>query len=255
MGNLFDLNGKVAIVTGASRGIGKAMARRLAEHGAQVVVAARDVAACQVTAREIDALVGRSAALGVGADLADKASLQRLVDAANAHFGKVDVLVCNAAANFHAGPMATLSDQDFRRTLDVNLLANHWLAQMVAPQMAARRDGAIVIVSSVGAMRANHGSGAYSISKAADLALVRALALEWGMANVRVNAVAPGLVKTELSRGIWEDPEALARTTASYKLGRLGDPDDLAGIAVYLASAAGAWTTGQTFVVDGGALG
>ena len=254
MSNLFDLSGKVAIVTGASRGIGKAMAHRLAEHGAQVVVSARDAGACQAAADEIDALVGRQATLAIGADLAHKASLQALVDAAEAHYGKVDVLVCNAAASFHGGPMATLSDEDFRRTLEVKLLANHWLAQMVAPRMAARRDGAIVIVSSVGAMRANAGTGAYSISKAADLALVRALALEWGTANIRVNAVAPGLVRTELSRGMWEDPVAVARVTASYKLGRIGMPDDLAGIAVYLASAAGAWTTGQTFIVDGGAL-
>ena len=254
MGGLFDLNGKVAIVTGSSRGIGKAVAHRLAEQGASVAISSRNQAECDAAAAEIDGLVGRKATVARAADLESRASLQALVDAAIDAFGKVDILICNGATNQHSGAMQSLPDDALTRTLTANLYSSNWLAQMVAPGMRQRGDGAIVLTSSIGAMRANSDTGAYAISKAADLALMRQLALELGPDGIRVNAVLPGLVRTQLSQRMWENQAAEDAYVARLKIKRLGEPDDLAGIFVYLASPAGAWTTGQSFIIDGGAL-
>lgn len=251
---LFDLSGKCAIVTGGSRGIGKAIAHRLAEQGATVIIASRDEASCAAASAEIDGLVGRAATRVQRADMEDAADLRALALRAEQEFGGADILVCNAAASFHNGPLADIDDAAFLRTFQLNVLANNRLAALIAPQMAKRGGGSIIIISSVGAMRANPLNGAYSISKAADLALVRSLALELGDAKIRVNAVLPGLVRTDLSRSLWENPEAEAAYISRLKIKRIGEPDDLAGVAVYLASSAAQWTTGQTFVVDGGAL-
>ncbi|MBY8824307.1 SDR family NAD(P)-dependent oxidoreductase [Sphingomonas colocasiae] len=251
---LFDLTGKCAIVTGGSRGIGKAIAHRLAEHGAMVIIASRDGASCAAASSEIDALVGRAATRVHPVDMENADDLAALSDYADREFGGADILVCNAAASFHNGPLAEIDDAAFLRTFQFNVLANNRLAAFAAPKMAERGGGSIIIVSSIGAMRANPMNGAYSISKAADLALVRALALELGEAKIRVNAILPGLVRTDLSRSLWEDAEAEAAYVAKLRIKRIGEPDDLAGIAVYLASPASQWTTGQSFIVDGGAL-
>ncbi|HAV37801.1 MAG TPA: short-chain dehydrogenase [Massilia sp.] len=250
--SLFDLSGKVAIVTGSSRGIGRAIAVRMAEQGARVVISSRKQEACAEVVAEINAAQGEGTAIAVPANISSKEDLQRLVDATNAAFGKIDILVCNAASNPYYGPMAGISDEQFRKILDNNVLANHWLIGMVAPQMIARRDGSIIIVSSIGGLRGSHVIGAYNVSKAADMQLARNLAVEFGPHNVRVNCIAPGLIKTDFARALWEDPERLKEVNERAPLRRIGDPDEIAGTAIYLASRAGSFVTGQNIVVDGG---
>lgn len=251
--SLFDLSGKVAVITGSSRGIGRAIAERMAEQGARVVISSRKAAPCEQVAAAINAAHGEGRAIAVPASIASKDDLKRLVEAAIAAFGKIDILVCNAASNPYYGPMSGISDEQFRKILDNNVIACHWLIQMVAPQMAERKDGAIIIVSSIGGLRGTPVLGAYGISKAADFQLARNLAVEYGPSNIRVNCVAPGLIKTDFARALWENPETLQRSTANTPLRRIGEPDEIAGTVVYLASRAGSFITGQAIVVDGGA--
>ena len=253
MTSLFDLTGRVAIVTGSSRGIGRAIAERLAEHGATVIISSRKADACAETAAAINAARGREAAKPIPANISVKDDLRRLVDETTSAFGRIDILVCNAASNPYYGPMAGISDEQFRKILDNNVLANHWLIQFAAPGMIERNDGSIVIISSIGALKGSPVIGAYAISKAADLQLARNLAVEWGKHNVRVNCIAPGLVRTDFARALWENPETLKAATARTPLGRIGEADEIAGAAVYLASKAGSFMTGQTIVIDGGA--
>ena len=249
---LFDLSGKAAIVTGSSRGIGRAIAERLAEHGANVVISSRKPEPCEKAAEEINARHGPGRAIWHPANIASRTELQALVDRANDVFGKVDVLVCNAASNPYAGPMSGISDDQFQKILQNNVISNHWLIQMVAPQMLQRQDGSIIVVSSIGGLRGNALIGAYNISKAADFQLVRNLAVEYGPSNVRVNAIAPGLIKTDFARYLWENPDILKAATDPAPLKRIGQPDEIAGAAVYLASKASSYMTGQALVVDGG---
>jgi NAD(P)-dependent dehydrogenase (short-subunit alcohol dehydrogenase family) len=251
--SLFDLSGKVAVVTGSSRGIGRAIVERMAEHGASVVVSARKVEPCQETAAAINAKFGARRAIAIPANISAKEQLKHLVEETTRVFGRIDVLVCNAASNPHYGPMHTITDEQFRKTLDNNILANHWLIGLVAPQMIARRDGSIIIVSSVGGLKGSPVIGAYTISKAADFQLARNLAIEFGPHNVRINCIAPGLVRTDFARALWENPDTLKRSTARTPLGRIGEPDEIAGAAILLASPAGSFMTGQMIVVDGGA--
>ena len=251
--SLFDLSGKVAVITGSSRGIGRAIAERMAEQGASVVISSRKAEPCEQVAAAINAAHGEGRAIAVPANIASKDDLKRLVDAAVAAFGKIDILVCNAASNPYYGPMSGISDEQFRKILDNNVIASHWLIQMVVPQMAERKDGAIIIVSSIGGLRGTPVLGAYGISKAADFQLARNLAVEYGPSNIRVNCIAPGLIKTDFARALWDNPETLQRSTASTPLRRIGEPDEIAGTAVYLASRAGSFITGQAIVVDGGA--
>ena len=251
MGELFDLTGKVAVITGSSRGIGKAIAERMAEHGAKVTISSRKAGPCEEVAAEINAK-HPGAAIAVPANISSKEDLQRLVDETRKAFGKIDILVCNAATNPYAGPMAGIADDQFEKILQNNVISNHWLIQMVAPEMTKRKDGSIIVVSSIGGLRGNALIGAYNISKAADFQLVRNLAVEYGPSNVRVNAIAPGLVKTDFARYLWENPEILKAATDPAPLRRIGQPDEIAGAAVYLASRAGSYMTGQTMVVDGG---
>ena len=249
---LFDLTGKTAVVTGSSRGIGRAIVERFAEHGANVVVSSRKAAACEEVAAAINARHGAGRALAIPANISSKDDLQRLADETVRAFGPIDVLVCNAASNPYYGPLAGIADDQFRKILDNNIISNHWLISMVAPAMRARKDGAIVIVSSIGGLKGNAIIGAYNISKAADFSLARNLAVEFGRDNVRVNCIAPGLIKTDFARALWENPETLKSSNARTPLGRIGEPDEIAGAAVFLASRAGAYMTGQTIVVDGG---
>ncbi|MCC2963291.1 SDR family oxidoreductase [Massilia sp. IC2-278] len=250
--SLFDLSGKVAIITGSSRGIGRAIAVRMAEQGAKVVVSSRKEAACAEVVAEITAAHGEGRAIAIPANISSKEDLQRLVDETNHTFGQVDILVCNAASNPYYGPMAGIADDQFRKILENNVLANHWLINMVAPQMIARKDGAIIIVSSIGGLRGSPVIGAYNVSKAADMQLARNLAVEFGPYNVRVNCIAPGLIKTDFARALWEDPARLKEVNERAPLRRIGDPDEIAGTAIYLASRAGSFVTGQNIVVDGG---
>jgi NAD(P)-dependent dehydrogenase (short-subunit alcohol dehydrogenase family) len=249
---LFDLSGQVVLITGSSRGIGRAIAERCAEHGAKVVISSRKQPACDEVAAAINAKHGAGTALAVAANISSKEALQALVDATMAAFGRIDTLVCNAASNPYYGPMAGIADEQFRKILDNNIVANHWLITMVAPQMRARRDGSIIIVSSIGGLRGSPVIGAYCISKAADMQLARNLAHEYGPHNIRVNCIAPGLIKTDFARALWEDPERLASREATTPLRRIGEPDEIAGAAVYLAAPASRFMTGQTLVIDGG---
>jgi NAD(P)-dependent dehydrogenase (short-subunit alcohol dehydrogenase family) len=251
--SLFDLSGKVAIITGSSRGIGRAIAERMAQHGARVVISSRKAEPCEQVAAAINAEHGAGRAIAVPANIASKDDLKKLVDAAMASFGQIDILVCNAASNPYYGPMSGISDEQFRKILENNVIASHWLIQMVAPQMAERKEGAIIIVSSIGGLRGTPVLGAYGISKAADFQLARNLAVEYGPDNIRVNCIAPGLIKTDFARALWDNPETLQRSTANTPLRRIGEPDEIAGTAVYLASRAGSFITGQAIVVDGGA--
>ncbi|MFN0182620.1 MAG: SDR family NAD(P)-dependent oxidoreductase [Aquabacterium sp.] len=250
--NLFDLSGQVAVITGSSRGIGRAIAIRMAEHGARVVISSRNQDACDTVAAEINATHGGGRAMAVAANISRKEALQGLVDATMAAFGRIDILVCNAASNPYYGPMAGISDEQFRKVLDNNIVANHWLIAMCAPQMVQRRAGSIIIVSSIGGIRGTPILGAYGISKAADMAMARNLAHEFGPHGVRVNAIAPGLIKTDFAKALWEDEKLLAQRTATTPLRRIGEPDEIAGCAVFLASAAGSFMTGQSLVIDGG---
>ncbi len=248
---LFDLVGKVAIVTGSSRGIGRAIAIRMAEHGARVVISSRKQEVCQAVADEINA-VHEGRAVPIAASISSKEALAALVAQTHARLGPIDVLVCNAASNPYYGPMAGISDEQFRKILDNNVLSNHWLVQLVAPGMIERSDGAIIIVSSVGGLHGSEAIGAYNVSKAADMQLSRNYAVEYGRHNVRVNCIAPGLIRTDFARALWENPDTLRAATAKTPLGRIGEPDEIAGAAIFLASAAGRFTTGQVIVVDGG---
>jgi len=250
---LFDLGGKVAIVTGSSRGIGRAIAEALAQAGARVVISSRKAEPCEAVAGSINKAIGEVRAIAVPAGIGSKDDLKRLVETTLARWGRIDVLVCNAASNPHYGPLGGITDEQFRKILDNNVLSSHWLVQFVGPKMIARKDGAIILVSSIGALHGTPVIGAYNISKAADLQLARNLAVEFGPHNVRVNCILPGLVETQFARALWEDPVARERILAHTPLGRIGKPDDIAGAAVFLASAAGAFVTGQQIVVDGGA--
>ena len=251
--NLFDLTGKVALITGSSRGIGKAIAEQMAAHGAKVVISSRKAPACEDVAAAINEKHGEGTAIAVAASISSKEDLQRLVQTTNQQLGEVDILVCNAASNPYYGPMEGIADEQFEKILSNNVISNHWLVSMVAPGMRARKDGAIIIISSVGGMKGNTVIGAYNISKAADMQLARNLAAEFGPDNVRVNCVAPGLVKTDFARALWENPETLKRVTAGTPLPRIGQPEEIAGAAVFLAAPAGSFVTGQTIIVDGGA--
>ncbi len=250
MAGLFDLSGKVAVVTGSSRGIGRAIALRLAEHGARVVVSSRKRDACELVADEIRAAGGE--ALVVPCHVGRKEELQGLVDATTRAWGGIDALVVNAAVNPYFGPAADCPDEAFDRVMGSNVRSAFWLCNMALPGMAARGGGAVVVVSSIAGLRGTPTIGVYGLSKAADMQLVRNIAVEWGHKGVRANCIAPGLVRTDFARALWEDPEMLARRTADTPLGRIGEPDEIAGAAVFLCAPAGSFTTGQTIVIDGG---
>jgi NAD(P)-dependent dehydrogenase (short-subunit alcohol dehydrogenase family) len=251
---LFDLTGKVALVTGSTKGIGKAIAERLAEHGANVVVSSRKADACAEVAGAINQARGKQQAVPIACNINYKDQLQALVDDTRKAFGPIDILVCNAALNPAYGPMSEIKDDAFDKILGANIRSNHWLAQMVLPDMIAKKDGAIIIVSSIGGYRGSTTIGTYCISQAADLQLARNLAVENGPHNIRVNCIAPGLVKTEFAKALWDSPEGEKRASSGTPLRRLGEPDDIAGAAVFLASRAGAWMTGQSIIIDGGTL-
>ena len=246
----FDLSGKVAIVTGSSRGIGRSIAEHLAAAGARVVVSSRKAPACEEAAQAIRTAAGD--AVAIPANIGDKGQLENLVNETRRHWGRIDVLVCNAASNPYYGSMAQMPDEAFDKILQNNIVSNHWLANLVLPEMAERKDGVVIIVSSIGGLKGTGVLGAYAISKAADMQLARNLAVEWGRHNVRINCIAPGLVKTDFARALWENPETLRRYETLTPLGRIGAPDDIGGIAAFLASPAAAFITGQTIVADGG---
>jgi len=251
MSGLFDLTGKVAVITGSSRGIGRATAEAMADHGAKVVISSRKQDACEAVAAEINAK-HPGAATAIAASISSKPALEDLVARTQSEVGPIDILVCNAASNPYYGPMSGISDEAFRKILDNNVLSNHWLIQLVLPGMIERNDGAIIVVSSIGGLRGSAELGVYAISKAADMQLVRNLAVEVGRHNVRANAIAPGLIKTDMARALWENPANIERYNTQHPMRRIGEPVEIAGAAVFLASKAGSYVNGQTIVVDGG---
>lgn len=249
-GGMFDLTGKVALITGSSRGIGKAIAEALADAGAKVVISSRKADACKAVA---DQLVERGRhAIAVPCNVSSKEELQRLVDATLAEWGGVDVLVCNAATNPVFGPLSQVPDSAFDKVMGTNVRSNFWLCNMVIPQMAERRDGAVILIASIAGIKGNTTIGTYGISKAAEMQLARNLALEWGPHNIRVNSIAPGIIRTDFARALWEDEGKCNRLEAATPLRRIGEPRDIAGLAVLLASPAGSFITGQSIVIDGG---
>jgi NAD(P)-dependent dehydrogenase (short-subunit alcohol dehydrogenase family) len=251
--SLFDLSGKVAIITGSSRGIGRAIAEEYADHGAKVVITSRNLAPCEEVAAAINAK-HPGQAIAISSSLSSKESLQAMVDAGRAAFGPIDILVCNAASNPHYGPMETISDEALRKTLDNNIVAQHWLITMVVPGMRERKAGSIILVSSIGGLRGTPIIGTYAITKAADIQMVKNLAREFGPSNIRINAIAPGLVKTDFAKALWENPDNLKASVSNACLGRIGEPREIAGAAVFLGSEAASFMTGQTVVLDGGVV-
>ena len=249
--SLFDLTGRVAVITGSTRGIGRAIAEAMARAGAKVVISSRKADKCAEVAQSIKSEGWE--ATPIACNIGKREDLERLVAETKQCYGKIDSLVCNAAVNPYFGPMAQAPDEAFTKIIDSNVRSSLWLCNLVIPDMAARRDGSVIIVSSIGGLKGSSMLGIYSISKAADMQLARNLAVEWGPGNIRVNCIAPGLVRTEFARALWEDPKILARAEAAYPLGRIGEPEEIAGMAVLLASRAGNWITGQTIVIDGGA--
>ncbi len=250
--DLFDLTGRVALMTGSSKGMGLAMAEALAEHGASVVISSRKLDVCETEAARINALVGREAAVAIACNAGYKDQLQALVDETRARLGPIDICIGNAGVNPFYGPMKELPDAAFDKIMATNVRSNHWLAHMVAPDMIDKGRGSIMITSSTGAFSPSLTLGAYSISKLADLGLVRNLAAEYGPQGIRVNAICPGLVRTDFAEALWNNEEARTRAETETPLRRLGEADDFKGVAVFLASDASGWMTGQALTVCGG---
>jgi NAD(P)-dependent dehydrogenase (short-subunit alcohol dehydrogenase family) len=246
----FDLTDRVAIITGSSRGIGRSIAETMAGLGAKVVISSRRAEACESVAAAIRDRGGEATV--ITCNVSRKNEVEALVADTLARYGRIDILVCNAAVNPVFGPLAQLSDEAFDKIMGANVKSNIWLANLVIPGMAARGGGAVVIISSIGGLRGSDMLGAYGISKAADFALARALAVEWGPRNVRVNCVAPGLVKTDFARALWEDEARLAVRTARTPLRRIALPEEIGPIAAFLASPAASFITGEIIVADGG---
>ena len=247
---LFNLKGKTAIITGSSRGIGKAIAIRMAQYGAKVMISSRKIDACNQVVEEIKALGGE--AFAQECNIASKEALQNLCDVSYKKLGKVDILVLNAASNPYYGPLAKITDEAFDKVMNNNVKSNLWLSNMVLPKMAETGGGKAIVISSIAGIKGSDVLGAYSISKTADLGLVRSLAVEWGPKNITVNALCPGIIKTDFAKALWDNPEILESVEKNAPLKRIGTPDEVAGAAILLASSSGGFITGQKIVMDGG---
>lgn len=248
---LFDLTGKVALITGSSRGIGKSIAQQFARAGAKVVISSRKIDACLTVRDEIIAAGGE--AIAVACNIGRKEDLQALVDATIAEWGRIDILVANAAINPVYGPLASVSDDAWDKIMGSNLRSTWQLCNMVIPAMAERKDGSVIILSSIAGLRGNPVIGAYGVSKAAEAALVRNLAVEYGRANIRVNAIAPGIIETDFAKALTDNPDIAKAIMRRAPLARFGKPEEIAGVALMLAAPAGNFMTGQVLVADGGA--
>ena len=250
MSDLFDLTGKVAIVTGSSRGIGRATAEAMAAHGAKVVVSSRKADKCEEVAEGIRSNGGE--AIVIPCHCSHKDQLQNLVDETLSTWGRIDSLVCNAAVNPFYGSLTEIPDDAYDKIMNTNVKSNVWLTSMVIPHMIKVGGGTVIIVSSEAALIGSAKLGTYGLSKAADVALARNIAVEWGGENIRANCINPAIIRTDFARALWENPEIYERAVKNYALHRIGEPEEVGGISVMLSAKAGSFITGQTIVVDGG---
>ena len=249
---LFNLKDKNAIITGSSRGIGRAIAYRMAEHGAKVIITSRKLDACEAVAKEINDTFGEGHATAISCNISDKEQLKNLYKKSLDFCDNISTLVCNAAINPYFGPSNNIPDEAFEKIMKSNVQSNFWLCNEVLPDMIKMKNGSIIIISSIAGLRGNSMLGAYAISKAADSQLARNISVEYGRDNIRANCISPGLIKTDFARALWENESILKSMTAKAALKRIGMPDEIAGAAVYLASEAGSFMTGQNIVIDGG---
>ncbi|WP_203299917.1 SDR family NAD(P)-dependent oxidoreductase [Marinobacter sediminum] len=247
---LFDMTGKVALVTGSTKGIGRSIAEEMARLGAKVVISSRKAEACEQVANELKEQGYE--AIAIPCHVGKKEDLKNLVEKTNEAWGTIDVLVCNAATNPVYGPTSEMTDEAWDKIMDTNVKGTFWLTNMVLPQMAEQGEGAVVLLSSIAGIRGNTTIGTYGVSKAAEAALARNLAVEWGPKGIRINSIAPGLIKTDFAKALWEDPVRVKRAEDKTPLRRIGDPVDIAGLAVFLSTKASAYITGQVIVADGG---
>ncbi len=250
--SLFNLNNKSILITGSSRGIGKSIARHCAIHGANVIISSRKLNICEKTADEINNEVGKELAHPIAANISNENQLDELVNKTREKLGKIDVLICNAATNPFMGSMLDMPNDKFDKVMNNNIKSNQILCNLVLPEMIDKEDGSIIIISSIAAIKGSAILGAYNISKAADVMIVKNIAAEFGHKNIRANSIAPGLIKTDFAKALWENPDILKTVLATTPMKRIGEPDEIAGVAVMLASEAGNYINGQTIVVDGG---
>ena len=250
--SLFNLKNKSILITGSSKGIGKAIAFECAKHGAKVIISSRKSDICIQTADEINTDIGKEVAYPIPANISDDSQLKNLVNETIKKIGKIDVLVCNAATNPFMGSMLDMPIEKFDKVMHNNIRSNQVLCNLVLPEMVNRKDGSIIIISSIAAIKGSPILGAYNISKAADVMIVKNIAAEFGNKNIRANSIAPGLIKTDFAKALWENPDILKSVLKSTPMQRIGEPDEIAGVAVMLASDAGNYINGQTIVVDGG---
>ena len=250
--SLFNLKNKSILITGSSKGIGKAIAYQCAEHGAKVIISSRKLDICEQTADEINTKLGSEVAYAIPANISDDDQLENLVNETRKKIGKINVLICNAATNPFMGSMLDMPIEKFDKVMHNNIRSNQILCNLVLPEMISNEDGSIIIISSIAAIKGSPILGAYNISKAADVMIVKNIAAEFGHKNIRANSIAPGLIKTDFAKALWENPDILKTVLSSTPMQRIGVPDEIAGVAVMLASEAGNYINGQTIVVDGG---
>ena len=250
--SLFNLNNKSILITGSSRGIGKSIANHCATHGANVIISSRKLDACETTSDEINETVGKEVAFPIAANISDDKQLEQLVSKTKDKLGKIDVLICNAATNPFMGSMLDMPMEKFDKVMNNNIKSNQLLCNLVLPDMVSRKDGCIIIISSIGGLKGSPMLGAYNLSKAADIMMVKNIAAEFGRHNIRANSIAPGLIKTDFAKALWENPDILKSVLTNTPMQRIGEPDEVAGVAVMLASKAGEYINGETIVVDGG---
>ena len=247
---LFDLHGQVAVITGATGGLGRSIVAVFVAHGATVLLADRDASTCQVLADALTAAGG--VASSVSCDLSHRASAEAVVDTALQRYGRIDTLVCNAGIQGPAGPLTDVPDTDWDAVMAVNLKSAWWLCARALPDMGKRGSGSVLLMASIAGLRGNRAIGLYGLSKAALTQMARNLAVEWGPCGVRVNAISPGLIRTPLANDLLVNEVFMARRLSLTPLRRVGQPHEVAGVAVMLASSAGGFITGQNIVIDGG---
>ena len=252
MSSLFDLTGKNAIITGSSKGIGKAIAHRMAQHGARVVITSRKLDVCEQVSSEINDEFGNDASIAISCNISDKDQLKSLYSKSKNWCGEISTLVCNAAVNPYFGPSINTPDEAFEKIMKSNVQSNFWLCNEILPDMMVKKSGSIIIISSIAGLQGTPVLGAYAISKAADSQLARNISVEYGANNIRANCISPGLIKTDFARALWENESILKAATSHSALKRIGMPDEIAGAAVFLASEAGAFVTGQNLIINGG---